>query len=84
MNLTVELSTEVAGFVTAEVARGAAGNEAELVTKAVELYRDFKTRHDELRARVQKSLEQAARGEVRSLDTQATKVEARRRQTQQK
>ena len=34
------------------------------MTKALELYRDLKTRHEELRGRVRKSLDQADRGDV--------------------
>jgi short subunit dehydrogenase-like uncharacterized protein len=44
MTITFDLSTELAAFVQMEVASGAAANEAELLTKAVQVYRDLRTR----------------------------------------
>jgi Arc/MetJ-type ribon-helix-helix transcriptional regulator len=83
MTLTVQLSTDMAGFVQAEVARGAVASETALVTQALELYRELKAKHDDLRSSVKRSIEQAERGEVEPLDTEATKAEARRRTAQQ-
>ena len=82
MATTLRLPEEVEAFVRAEVARGAAADEADFLTKAVEMYRELKVRHDDLRARVQDSLAQYERGEVRPLDTAATQAEARRRFSQ--
>ena len=82
MAVTVQLSEDVEAFVKAEVARGAAADAADFMAKAVELYRELKGRHEDLRGRVQESLAQYERGEVRSLDTEATRAEARRRFSQ--
>ena len=82
MAVTVQLSEDVEAFVKAEVARGAAADAADFLAKAVELYRELKVRHEDLQGRVQESLTQYERGEVRSLDTEATRTEARRRCSQ--
>ena len=79
MAITVELPAEVEVFFRAEVARGKALSEAEFLAKTVELYREITTRHENLGARVQKSIEQADRHEVRPLDAEAIKAEGRRR-----
>lgn len=82
MAVTLQLSEEVEAFVRAEVARGAAAHEADFLAKAVEMYRELKDRQDDLRVRVHESIAQYERGEVRPLDTEATKTEARRRFSQ--
>lgn len=83
MAMTVELPHEIAAYVRAEVAEGAAADEVQFLSKAVELYRELKTRHEDLRARIEKSSQQAERGDAAPLDTEATKAEARRRFEQQ-
>jgi len=82
MAMMIELPADVEAFVRAEVERGTAPNEADFLAKAVELYRELKGKHESLRARVQKSVVQAERGEFAPLDTNATKTEARRRSAQ--
>ena len=82
MTVTVQLSEEVEAFVRSEVARGAAVDEADFLAKALEMYRQLRSRHDELKPRVQESIAQYERGETRPLDTEATQTEARRRFTQ--
>jgi Arc/MetJ-type ribon-helix-helix transcriptional regulator len=82
MTVTLQLSEEVEAFVRAEVARGAAADEADFLAKAVDMYRELHVRHDDLRGRVHESLAQYERGEVRPLDTEATQTEARRRFSQ--
>ena len=82
MAMTVELPADVEAFVRAEVERGTAPNAADFLTKAVELYRELKGKHESLRERVQKSVAQAERGEFAPLDTNATITEARRRSAQ--
>jgi Arc/MetJ-type ribon-helix-helix transcriptional regulator len=44
MTITFDLPPELAAFVQTEVASGAAADEAELLTKAVQVYRDLRTR----------------------------------------
>ena len=70
---------EIEAYVREQVASGRFANESEFATAAFEVYRELEQRHRELRAEVQRSLEQAARGEVSPLDTEATLREARRR-----
>ncbi len=82
MTVTLQLPDEMEAFVRAEVARGAAEDEADFLAKAVEMYRELKLKHEDLRAQVQESIAQYERGEVRPLDTEATQREARRRFTQ--
>ncbi len=79
MALTLQLSEEVEAFVRAEVARGAAADEADFLAKALDMYRLLRSKHDELQARVQESIAQYERGETQPLDTEATQAEARRR-----
>jgi Arc/MetJ-type ribon-helix-helix transcriptional regulator len=82
MVMTLQLPEEVETFIRAEVAQGAAVDEAEFLAKAVEMYRELKASHEDLRARVNESIAQYERGEVRPLDTQASQAEARRRFSQ--
>ena len=82
MTVTLQLSGEVEAFVRAEVARGAAADEADFLAKAVAMYRELKVRPADLRDRVHESLAQYERGEVRPLDTEASQMEARRRFSQ--
>jgi Arc/MetJ-type ribon-helix-helix transcriptional regulator len=82
MALTLQLSEEVEAFVRAEVARGAAADEADFLAKALDMYRHLRSKHDELQARVQESIAQYEKGETQPLDTQATQAEARRRFSQ--
>jgi Arc/MetJ-type ribon-helix-helix transcriptional regulator len=79
MAVTLHLPEDVEAFVKAEVARGAAADATDFLAKAVELYRELKVRRENLHGRVQESLAQYERGEVRPLDTEATRTEARRR-----
>jgi Arc/MetJ-type ribon-helix-helix transcriptional regulator len=79
MTVTVHLSEEEEAFVRSEVARGAAVDEADFLAKALDMYRQLRGRHDELKARVQESVAQYERGETKPLDTEATLAEARRR-----
>ena len=81
MAMMIELPADVEAFVRAEVERGTAPNEADFLVRTVELYRELTAKHENLRARVQKSVAQAERGEIAPLDTNATKAEGRRRST---
>ncbi len=84
MKVTVQLPEEMAAYLRAEIACGAAVDEADFLLNAVELYRELKSRHALLRASVQESLEEYERGEFRPLDTDATKAAARRRFSQER
>jgi Arc/MetJ-type ribon-helix-helix transcriptional regulator len=69
--MTVAIPSSLQGFIEREVAAGEAGSEEELVTRALELYREMRARHAILKADVQESLAQADRGEVAELDIEA-------------
>lgn len=73
MSISVTIPSQLQPFVDQELATGAFTDEADLVTKALELFREMKTRHAKLCDDVQRSLAQAERGEVASLEIQATK-----------
>ena len=77
MSMTVQLPAEIEAFVRAEVADGAATDETDFVSKAVQLYREMKERHTELRSHVQHSLDQARNGEVSPLDMDGIIAELR-------
>lgn len=66
---------EIEQFVQQELASGQYPNEQALLTAALEVYRELKQRHHDLRGRIQLSLEQAARGEVAPLDIDAIVAE---------
>jgi Arc/MetJ-type ribon-helix-helix transcriptional regulator len=68
MPVTVAIPSNLEAFVQQEVATGAVGSEQELVTRALELYREMRQRHAELKAKVDQSLDEAERGEVAPLD----------------
>ncbi len=66
-------------FMDHELASGEYRDESEVLIRALRVYREFKTRHESLRQDVERSIEQAERGEVAPLDTEATKAEAQGR-----
>jgi Arc/MetJ-type ribon-helix-helix transcriptional regulator len=72
MTRSVVIPSELQPFVQAEIASGAFRDEAHLVAKALQLYRDLKARHTQLRTDVQRSIEQAERGDVDELDIEQT------------
>lgn len=72
MTMTVSVPAHLHSFVQGEVASGAFAHEEELVGKALELYRDMKVRHENLRADVQRSLDEVNSGEVDDLDIEST------------
>ena len=82
MTVTLQLPEDVAAYVQAEIARGAARDETDFFAKAVEMYRELRHRHEDLRAQVQEPIAQYERGEVQRLDSEATRREARRRFSQ--
>ncbi len=77
MSMSVQLPAEIEAFVRSEVADGAAVDEAEFVSKAVQLYREMKERHAELRDHVQMSLQQAGDGGASPHDMSAIIAELR-------
>lgn len=73
MSMSISIPTDLEPFVRQELASGSVQSEEELVTKALELYRELKSRHDDLRWQVQRSLDQAERGQVAPWDMGAMK-----------
>lgn len=70
---------EIEAYVREKLASGRFADESAFATAAFEVYRELEQRHRELKADIQRSLGQAARGEVEVVDTEATLAEARRR-----
>jgi Arc/MetJ-type ribon-helix-helix transcriptional regulator len=59
---------DLQGFIQQELASGDFQNESELLVRALEVYRELKTRDAQLRNEVQASIAAAERGEVTPLD----------------
>jgi putative addiction module CopG family antidote len=70
-------------FVQQELANGRYQSEDELLIDALSVFREMKQRHAALCRDVQRSIEQADRGESSPLDTEATIAEGRRRLSEQ-
>ena len=79
MTVSVTIPADLQPFVESEMSTGRFEDEGQLVTKSLELYREMKQRHDQLRARVQQSLEEAARGEIEEFDVEAIIMRGRKR-----
>jgi antitoxin ParD1/3/4 len=77
MTLSVPIPNDLRPFVEEELATGQYTSEAELVAKALEVYRELKKRQHELREDVQRSIAQADRGEIKPLDMNAIKAHIR-------
>jgi putative addiction module CopG family antidote len=77
--MTTTLPPDLMKFVEQELATGKFETESELLIRALELYREMKTRHDALRQEVQASLESADRGEVAPFDIEEVISEVERR-----
>jgi putative addiction module CopG family antidote len=74
MTMSVSIPNSLRAFIEEELATGEYSSEAELVVKALEVYRELKKRHHELREDVQRSIAQAERGEVKPFDMDAIKA----------
>ena len=72
MTVSITIPADLQPFVEAEISTGRFENKGQLVTKSLELYREIRQRHDQLRTdQVQQSLDEAARGEVEDFDVEA-------------
>ena len=74
---------DIEQFVQQELASQEYQSRDDLIVDAVRVLRELKTRHQKLRDDVRHSIAQAERGEVRPLDTDATKAAARDRLSKQ-
>lgn len=79
MVMSVSIPSNLQQFIMGEVAAGAAGSEEEFVAKAIELYREMRSRHSALKADLQQSLAEADSGKVAGLDIEATIARGTRR-----
>jgi Arc/MetJ-type ribon-helix-helix transcriptional regulator len=61
-------AADIEQFIQEELASGQHPNEQAVVNAALEVYRELKTRHNELRDGILVSLEQARHGDATSLD----------------
>ena len=66
---------EIRDFVENQLAGHRYASEPELLKSAVAVLREMETRHEELRARVRLSLDEAARGEIEDWDIAELKTE---------
>lgn len=64
---------DIVRFIQDEIESGQFADETELLTAALEVYREVKQRHGELREQVQRSLSRAEQGDVRPLDMESIK-----------
>jgi Arc/MetJ-type ribon-helix-helix transcriptional regulator len=78
--MSIAYPPELADFVKHEIDCGACHSEDELIVNALLAYREMKLRHEELRGRVEKSLNQADHGEAAAWDIDAIIAEAHSRQ----
>jgi Arc/MetJ-type ribon-helix-helix transcriptional regulator len=73
MSMSVSIPPELQPFIERELATGKFRDEQDLVAKALMLYVELQERHETLRTRVQRSLEQADHGQVSELDIESIK-----------
>jgi Arc/MetJ-type ribon-helix-helix transcriptional regulator len=73
MTMTVAIPSSLQEFVQEELAAGSVRTEEELVARALELYREMKSRHSALKAEIDQSLAEANRGETAPLDIASLK-----------
>jgi len=77
--LKLNYPPEVEAFIAEQLAAGKFESESELATAAIRVVQELAARERKFREDLKRSLEQAERGEVEPLDTEATLLEARRR-----
>ncbi len=70
-------------YIGQQVASGRFGSREEFIFEAVQVYRELESRHSELRAEIQRRIEEADRGLLEPLDMEDIKSEGRRRLEQQ-
>ncbi|MCH7988185.1 MAG: hypothetical protein IID46_03425 [Planctomycetes bacterium] len=66
---------DIQAFLKHELASGDFQDETELLTQALKVYRELKTRHTTLRDEIAESIAAADRGEVVPLDIESIKTE---------
>ena len=71
MPMSIEIPSELQSFVQGQLASGKFANEQELVIHLLRVLEQTKEGYDAMRAGVQRSLEQADRGEISKLDFDA-------------
>lgn len=76
--MTIQFPSDIQEYVRATVANGVYANEQELVINAVQVLRELKARHEQLRRDVQLAIDQCDRGEAVELDVESIKSEGRR------
>lgn len=76
--MSMMLPPDLQAFVEAEVSSGRYESEQALLQDAVRVLREMNERHESLYQDVQAAIAAADRGELRSLDTEATIAEGER------
>lgn len=77
--LKLSYPPDVEEYIAQQIAEGRFRSESELAAAAIEVVRQLESCDRDFRAQLKRSIEQADRGEVAALDTEATLREARRR-----
>ncbi|MEL7499737.1 MAG: hypothetical protein AAFN77_19195 [Planctomycetota bacterium] len=75
--MSVDIPTTLQAFVNEELTTGEFASEADLVTAALETYRDMKRRHTELTGRLNQSFAQLDQGLAKEIDFEQMKTEVR-------
>ncbi|MCA9047750.1 MAG: hypothetical protein KDA89_03425 [Planctomycetaceae bacterium] len=73
--MTKSFPPELARFVESELRSGQFADENALLTAALEVYREVKLRHQDVRDRIEASQSQAQHGETAALDIDAIVAE---------
>ncbi len=81
--MTRTFPTDLNQFILDELQTGGYADEDAVLTAALEVFREVRQRHADLRARVQESLAQAYAGQATSLDMDEIRESLTNRVTQQ-
>jgi Arc/MetJ-type ribon-helix-helix transcriptional regulator len=73
--LLLDYPPEIRDIVENQLASRRYESEPELLKAAVAILREMESRHQQLRAQVQRSLDEAARGEIEAFDVEELKAE---------
>ncbi|MGD9721059.1 MAG: type II toxin-antitoxin system ParD family antitoxin [Pirellulales bacterium] len=77
--MPTQFTPEIDAFVQAQLAAGHYQTEQEVVLDALRAFRELSLRHQSLLDDVRNAIAQADAGQLHPLDTEKTKIEARRR-----
>ena len=70
----LQVASDLEDYVRQKIESGEFASREELANEAIRAYREMETQYQQLRADVQRSIEQADRGEIEPFDIEAVKV----------